>query len=71
MNPSWSNSLNRMMKYFDGVTKGETTNITNGPKIEVEGNLVNIQATVRSNSDIDLIGKKVEKVLKDKFNIKK
>ena len=60
-----------MMKYFDNVTQGKVNGISNNSTIEVSGNLVNIQATVRNQSDIDAIGQKVEKILKDKFNIKK
>ena len=71
LRPEWSNSLNRMMKYFDNVTQGKVNGISNNSTIEVSGNLVNIQATVRNQSDIDAIGQKVEKILKDKFNIKK
>ena len=71
LNPTWSASLNRMMRYFDNLSTKNQTNITNGPTIEVSGNLVNITASVRNQTDIDKIGKKVEKILKDKFNIKK
>lgn len=71
LRPEWSNSMNRMMKYFDNVTQGKANGISNNSTIEVSGNLVNIQATVRNQSDIDAIGQKVEKILKDKFNIKK
>lgn len=71
LKPEWSNSLNRMMKYFDNVTQGKTNGISTNSTIEVEGNLINIQATVRNQGDIDALGQKVEKILKDKFNIKK
>ena len=71
LRPEWSQSMNRMMKYFDNVTQGKANGISNNSTIEVSGNLVNIQATVRNQSDIDAIGQKVEKILKDKFNIKK
>ena len=67
----WASSLNRMMKYFDNITTGNQTNITNGPTIQLKGNLVNIEASVRNQNDIDNLGRKVEKILKDKFNIKK
>jgi hypothetical protein len=60
-----------MMKYFDNVTQRRVQTTNNNSTIEVSGNLVNIQANVRNQSDIDAIGKKVEKILKDKFNIKK
>lgn len=71
LKPEWSNSLNRMMKYFDNVTQGKTNGINNNSTIEVEGNLINIQATVRNQGDIDALGQKVERILKEKFNIKK
>ena len=71
LKPEWSASMNRMMKYFDNVTQGKVNGISNNSTIEVSGNLVNIQATVRNQSDIDAIGQKVEKILKDKFNIRK
>ena len=71
LKPSWSESLNRMMKYFDSVSSGNTTNISNGPSITVKGDLIKVEASVRNQTDIDNIGKKVEKILKDKFNIKK
>lgn len=71
LRPEWSNSLNRMMKYFDNATQRNINPINNNSKIEVSGNLVNIQANVRNQSDIDAIGQKVEKILRDKFNIKK
>lgn len=71
LRPEWSQSMNRMMKYFDNVTQGKANGINNNSTIEVSGNLVNIQATVRNQSDIDAIGQKVEKILKEKFNIRK
>lgn len=69
LKPEWSASLDRMMKYFDNVTQRKEIN--NNSTIEVSGNLVNIQANVRNQTDIDSIGQKVEKVLREKFNIKK
>ena len=45
--------------------------ITTKSTIEVDGNLINIQANVRNQSDIDNLTRKIEKVLEDKFNIKK
>ena len=71
LKPTWAASLDRMMKHFDNISNGNTTNISNGSNIEVKGDLIKIEANVRNQSDIDAIGKKVEKILKDKFNIKK
>lgn len=71
LRPEWAASLNRMMKYFDNNINNQRNPINTGNNIQIEGNLVNIQANVRNQSDIDAIGKKVEKILKDKFNIRK
>lgn len=67
----WAASLNRMMKYFDNLTTNNSSAISTGPTIEVNGDLIKIEANVRNQNDINNIEKKVEKVLKDKFNIKK
>ena len=67
----WAASLNRMMKYFDNLTTGNATNITNGPTIEVSGNLVNIEANIKNKSDINYLERRIERMLNDKFNIKK
>lgn len=69
LKPEWTPSMLKMMKYFDNVTQRKEIN--NNSTIEVSGNLVNIQANVRNQTDIDSIGQKVEKVLREKFNIKK
>lgn len=67
----WAASLNRMMKYFDGVTTGKTNGFTNGSTIEVKGNLIQIDADIKSKSDVDYLERRIEKMLKSKFNIKK
>lgn len=66
----WAASLNRMMKYFDGVTIGKN-NMSNNPTIVVEGDLVKIDANIKDENDINRLTKKIERMLKDKFNIKK
>ena len=67
----WAASLNRMMKYFDNVTTGKTNGLTNNPVIEVKGNLIQIDADIKSKSDVDYLERRIEKMLKSKFNIKK
>lgn len=67
----WAASLNRMMKYFDNVTTGKTNGLTNNPAIEVKGNLIQIDADIKSKSDVDYLERRIEKMLKSKFNIKK
>lgn len=71
LRPEWSASLDRMMKYFDNITNKNTTNITNGPTITVEGDMLKVQANISSKGDADYLTKRLEKMLKDKFNIKK
>ena len=71
LKPEWAASLNRMMKYFDNLTMNNPSAVSTGPTIEVNGDLIKIEANVRNQNDINNIEKKVEKVLKDKFNIKK
>ena len=36
LRPEWSQSMNRMMKYFDNVTQGKVNGISNNSTIEVE-----------------------------------
>lgn len=71
LKPEWSKSLNRMMKYFDNVTLGQKNGIAAESVIEVKGNLIQIDADIKSKSDADYLERKIEKMLKSKFNIKK
>lgn len=71
LNSSWSASLNRMMRYFDNLSFDSQSSVNNGPVINVDGDLIRIEANVRNQSDINAIERKLEKMLKDKFNIKK
>lgn len=72
LNPSWSASLNKMMHYFDNLSSNNTMkSITNGPTINVDGDLIKVEANIKNQSDIDKLERKLERMLKDKFNIKK
>jgi hypothetical protein len=71
LNSSWSASLNRMMRYFDNLSFDSQSSVNNGPVINVDGDLIRVEANVRNQSDINAIERKLEKMLKDKFNIKK
>lgn len=68
LKPEWAEGINRLAK----MAKQSNTNIV-GPstKVDVKGNLVNIEANVRNQTDINQMGKKIEKILEDKFNLKK
>ena len=71
LKPEWSVSLERMMHYFDNLSSNNQIGITNGPTINVDGDLIKIEASVKNQSDIDRLERRLEKMLKDKFNIKK
>lgn len=71
LKPEWSNSMEKLMKYFDGITSNQANPIAGGNVIQIDGNLVNIQADIKSENDMNRLTKKIEKVLTDKFNIKK
>lgn len=71
LNPEWSASLDRMMHYFDNLSSNRQASITNGPTINVDGDLIKIEANVKNQSDVDRLERRLEKMLKDKFNIKK
>ena len=70
LKPEWSNSMEKLMKYFDNITAGGDNPMA-GNVIQIDGNLVNIQADIKSESDMNRLTRKIEKVLTDKFNIKK
>lgn len=71
LKPEWASSLNRMMKYFDNVTTGKAMNNVSGTNIEVAGDLLKIDAQISNKADADYLVKRVEKILKDKFNVNK
>lgn len=70
LRPEWADGINRLAK----MAKQSTTNnniINQGTTIEVKGDLVKVEASVKNKSDIDLLTRKLERMLTDKFNIKK
>jgi hypothetical protein len=71
LKPEWSNSMEKLMKYFDGITSNQANPIAGGNVIQIDGNLVNIQADIKNENDMNRLTRKIEKVLTDKFNIKK
>lgn len=71
LKPSHTASLERMMNYLDRLSSTNQTNITNGPTIRVSGDLIKIEADIKNKSDINYLEKRLERMLKDKFNIKK
>ena len=71
LTPEWAKSMGRMMKYFDNITEQNLSGINNNSSISVEGNLINIEANIKNRSDVNYLEEKLEKMLKDKFNIRK
>ena len=69
LTPEWAAGMNKLVKSInDGSFKGNggTTN-----NIDIQGNLVNLEANIKNKQDADYMTEKIEKVLKDKFNIRK
>lgn len=71
LKPEWSSSLNRMMKYFDNLTAGKPGTVSGRPEIQVNGDLIKVEASIRSQTDADYLTKRLEKMLESKFNLKK
>lgn len=67
LKPEWADGINRLAK----MAKKQDNIVTNSTVIEVKGDLVRIDANIKNKTDAEYLTKKVEKMLKDKFNIKK
>ena len=69
LKPEWAEGINKLANL---VKNNNTNNIINsGTNIEVKGDLVRIDANIKDKTDAEYLTRKVEKMLKDKFNIKK
>ena len=67
LKPEWAEGINRLAK----MAKQDNSPINNSTVIEVSGDLVRIDANIKNKTDAEFLTRKVEKMLKDKFNIKK
>ena len=67
LNPMWTKKLKRII---DNTSVTQNT-FNNGTSINVEGNLVELNAEIKDHADAQYTVKLIEKTLKDKFNIKK
>lgn len=67
LNPEWTKKLKRII---DKTSVTQNT-FNNGTSINVEGNLVELNAEIKDHADAQYTVKLIEKTLKDKFNIKK
>lgn len=67
LKPEWAEGINRLAK----MAKQDNSPINNSTVIEVSGDLVRIDANIKNKTDAEYLTRKVEKMLKEKFNIKK
>lgn len=69
LKPEWADGINRLVKMVKNNQNPITNN--NSTVIEVKGDLVKISANIKDKTDSEYLTRKIEKMLKDKFNIKK
>ena len=67
LKPEWADGINKLAK----MARQKESPINNSTVIEVKGDLVRIDANINSKTDAEYTVRRVEKMLKDKFNIKK
>lgn len=60
------NKLVRSINEGNFIGNNGTTN-----NIDIQGNLVNLEANIKNKQDADYLTERIEKILKDKFNIRK
>lgn len=68
LKPEWADGINKLAKM---ARQTENTITTNSTVIEVKGDLVKLEANIKDKTDAEYLTRRIEKVLKDKFNIKK
>ena len=68
LKPEWADGINRLAKMAKNTQNPISTSNTT---IEVKGDLVKIDANIKDKTDAEYLTRKVEKMLKDKFNIRK
>lgn len=70
LTPEWAAGLNKLVKKINnGDFNGTSSSVSN--QIDVSGNLVNIDANIKNRQDVNYLTEQIEKVLRDKFNIRK
>lgn len=67
LKPEWADGINKLAK----MARTADNPISNGPVVEVKGDLVRIDAKINDKTDAEYLTRRIEKMLKDKFNIKK
>lgn len=69
LNTNWAKGLDRMLGQFN--TNSTNNTINKGNTIQVEGDLVKVEAKIEDNVDTTFIARRITRELKDKFDIKK
>ena len=70
LNMDWARGLDKMLGQFN-AQKSNTNNITNGSTINVDGDLIKVEATIEDKTDTAFLTRKLARELESKFNIKK
>lgn len=68
LKPEWADGINRLAKM---AKAGDVSLGGNNTVVEVKGDLVRIDAKINDKTDAEYLTRRIEKMLKDKFNIKK
>lgn len=64
----WADNIDRLAKM---VKNSQTQTFAPSTQIEVKGDLVKIEADIKNKTDAEYLTRRIEKMLTDKFNIKK
>lgn len=71
LTPEWARGVDKLVQRVNNNENIINNNNSNTTEIEVNGNMVNIDAKINNQQNADYLTKNIEKVLKEKFNIKK
>ena len=67
LKPEWADGINKLAQ----LVKKDSGSITNSTVVEVKGDMVKIEANIKDKTDAEYLTRRIEKMLKDKFNVKK
>lgn len=67
LKPEWADGINKLAK----MAKANESPMASNTVVEVKGDLVRIDAKINDKTDAEYLTRRIEKMLKDKFNIKK
>ena len=70
LNMNWAKGLDRMLGQFN-AQGSSTNNITNGSTINVDGDLIKVEAKIEDKTDTAFLTRRITRELESKFNIKK